>query len=133
MTAPIEVLLPLRTRNPLNTIAGSRGMMLGRARERAANRLATKLAIGAYVTEAGGPAAILPCRVTLTRIAPSAGLDPFDGLPASLKSIVDGVADALGLANDRTPLVEWKAEQRRGRPGAYAVLVRVDPREGAST
>lgn len=60
--------------------------------------------------------------VTITRVAPSRGLDPHDGLGASLKGVVDGVADALGV-DDRDPRVTWRFEQRRG---PWAVEIEVE-------
>ncbi len=63
--------------------------------------------------------------VTLTRVAPSGGLDPHDGLGAALKGIIDGVADGLGLKNDRDPRVVWSLAQRRGPAGVYAVEVEI--------
>lgn len=63
--------------------------------------------------------------VRLTRVAPSNGLDPHDGLRTALKAFVDGVADALGLANDRDPRVTWEYGQRRGLFGEHAVEVAI--------
>ena len=70
---------------------------------------------------------LLPCAVHVCRVAPSSGLDPHDSLPASLKSIVDGIADALGLASDRDARVRWVYAQRRGVPGEHAVEIEVWP------
>jgi hypothetical protein len=60
--------------------------------------------------------------VTLVRVAPSTGLDD-DNLRPALKSIRDGVADALGLKSDRDPRVRWEYGQRRGD---YAVEVTIE-------
>lgn len=70
-----------------------------------------------------GPALpdMLPCIVTLTRVAPSSGLDG-DNLQGSLKAPRDGVADWLGV-DDRDPRVTWRYEQRRGKPKEWAVEV----------
>ena len=51
--------------------------------------------------------------VTLTRIAPSAGLDD-DNLRGALKAVRDGVADAFGL-DDRDGRIRWGYEQQRGK------------------
>lgn len=118
---------PMRVRNPLNGQAGnSRLAALIRTRERARHRTAARLTAGAALQ---GRGSVLPCIVTLTRVAPSRGLDD-DGLAASLKGVRDGVADALGLRDDRSPLVVWRYEQSRGRRGEYAVCVRIDPTAG---
>ena len=74
---------------------------------------------------AARPLPDLPVVVTVTRVAPSQGLDPHDALGPALKGCIDGVADALGLANDRDPRVTWKLDQRRGRPREYAVEVHI--------
>ncbi len=67
-----------------------------------------------------------PMTVTMTRIAPRE-LDD-DNLAAALKAVRDGVADALGLASDRDPLVKWEYKQERGAPKTYGVRVEVRQR-----
>jgi len=65
-----------------------------------------------------------PLRITLTRIAPRA-LDG-DNLGPALKAVRDGVAEALGFANDReSPRLWWRHRQRRGGTGEYAVEVAI--------
>ena len=54
----------------------------------------------------------LPCTVTLTRIAPSEGLDG-DNLQGSLKAVRDAVAGWFGI-DDKSPLIEWEYAQRKG-------------------
>jgi hypothetical protein len=69
-----------------------------------------------------GPAVdLLPCTVTLTRVAPSNGLDG-DNLQGSMKACRDGVADWLKV-DDRDPRVTWRYEQKRGK---WAVEVHVE-------
>jgi len=57
----------------------------------------------------------LPCVVTLTRIAPSKGLDG-DNLQGSLKAIRDSVAAWLGV-DDADSRVTWQYSQQRGEYG----------------
>lgn len=64
--------------------------------------------------------------VVLTRIAPRA-LDD-DGNVTSLKACRDGVADALGLPNDKDPRVSWKYAQARAGVREYAVQVEISKR-----
>lgn len=64
----------------------------------------------------------LPCVVTLTRVAPSSGLDVGDNLEGSLKAARDQVADWLGI-DDRDPRVQWRYDQRRSRPRVWQVWV----------
>lgn len=68
-----------------------------------------------------------PVVVTLTRIAPSGGLDEEDNLTGSLKAIRDAMAKVLGLPNDRAPeRVTWKYKQVRG---PWAVRIEVSARK----
>ena len=110
-----------RTPNPLNGIGAGSRIALSRQRKRQ-RQLAALVVRGALRGRA-----LLPCVVLVRRVAPSSGLDPHDSLPASLKSIVDGIADALGLASDRDARVRWTYDQRRGVPGEHAVEVEVWP------
>lgn len=116
------VRLNVKTTNPNNgSIGNSRVAGLVRARIRKTQR---QLA-WAKVMSALGLAPRLPAEVTVTRVAPSTGLDPHDGLGAALKATIDGIADALGLKSDRDPRVTWHLAQRRGEPGEYAVEVAI--------
>lgn len=64
----------------------------------------------------------LPVTVTLTRIAPSGGLDD-DNLRGALKAVRDGVADAFGL-DDRDGRIAWAYEQQRGKE--YGVRITME-------
>jgi hypothetical protein len=68
----------------------------------------------------------LPCTVHMCRLAPSDGLDEHDNLPGSLKPIVDGVADWLGLQSDRDPRVTWAFPAQRRGPYGVEVIVESD-------
>lgn len=70
-----------------------------------------------------GKPAVLPCVVTLCRIAPSDGLDAHDNLPGSLKPVADGVCDWLGTP-DNDPRVTWHYSQERGK--VYGVRVTIE-------
>lgn len=69
--------------------------------------------------------------ITLTRVAPSE-LDD-DGNASGMKSIRDGIADALGLKSDRSPFVTWKYAQRRAGVREYAVEVDIALRTNCPT
>ena len=71
------------------------------------------------------PKQALPCRVTLTRIGPSNGLDPMDNLPSSLKGVADQVAEWLGVNDRRDDMVRFECRQERG-PHWY-VRVEIEP------
>lgn len=64
--------------------------------------------------------------ILVTRLAPSNGLDEHDGLRTALSAVVDGIADALGLSNDRHPQIRWAYDQARSAPRVYAIEVRVE-------
>jgi hypothetical protein len=120
----VEVTLAIKTTNPNNGSQGwSRNAAFAKARQRKAQRTATALRVFA-----AGPLPELPVVVTVTRIAPSQGLDPHDGLGAALKGAIDGVADALGLKSDRDQRVTWRLGQERGQVGRYGVRIRVEAR-----
>ena len=55
----------------------------------------------------------LPCVVTLTRLAPSSGLDD-DNLVGSLKSARDAVASWLGVDDKDRATVRYEYAQERG-------------------
>jgi hypothetical protein len=55
-----------------------------------------------------------PCVVTLTRFAPSEGLDD-DNLSGALKACRDAVADWLGVDDKRSDVVKYAYAQQRGK------------------
>lgn len=64
-----------------------------------------------------------PCAVTLTRIAPKRTLDT-DNLAAGFKAVRDEIAVWLG-ADDADPRIEWRYQQRKGKPKEYAAEVEI--------
>ena len=98
---PIE--LPLRTSSGLN----AREHFMARARRARTEREAVNWMLQ------GRPKPGLPCVVTLTRIAPSAGLDD-DNLAGSLKAVRDQVALWLGVDDKRRDVVRYAYDQARG-------------------
>ena len=120
----------LRLPNHANGSQGvSVGAMHARKRERAAIRRTAEQVARATInsTKLGHVAFILrgePVVVTVTRVAPSAGLDEHDGLPHACKPVVDGIADALGLPRDRSERVTWRHDQRRGPWGVEVTIAR---------
>lgn len=71
------------------------------------------------------PKPFFPCVVTMTRIAPSNGLDGHDNLRGSAKAAVDGVADWLGIRDD-DKRVEWRYDQERGEQYQVRITVQGD-------
>ena len=104
---------------PLKTIseANARDHWSKKARRVKHHRSTARL-----LTQTAARATALPVVVTLTRIAPSSGLDD-DNLRSALKAIRDGIADAYGL-DDRDPSITWRYAQRRGT--TYAVQVEIE-------
>lgn len=107
----ISVVIPIRTINPLNR----REQWFQRA-----SRVRKERSDTAWILRAVQRPA-LPCVVTMTRVAPSNGLD-CDSLPASCKGIRDEIAKWLGV-DDRDPRVKWEYEQRRGKQWAVEVSI----------
>ncbi len=124
MNPDLVIALPLRLTNPLN---GSHKHWAVKARARKEHRSTVALALNAplsafreiIVRQAGGAKSLL---VTVIRVAPRQ-LDPHDGLPASCKGVVDGIADALDI-DDRDPRIMWTYDQKKGsRPNQYGVEI----------
>jgi len=95
--------LPLRTGLGLN----SREHYMVRKRRVANERQAVAYVLGPQVKPTP------PLIVTLTRIAPSNGLDD-DNLAGSLKSVRDQVAEWLGVDDRDRKTVRYEYEQERG-------------------
>lgn len=113
----MEIIIPVKTTNPLN---GSWGHWRVKANQRKKQRSAVINAVADLEPWTGG----FPIGIHLVRVAPSNGLDD-DSLPASMKAIRDQLTEWLGLDDDRTPLLKWSYDQRRGPRGAYAVEVTI--------
>lgn len=116
MTAPLVIEGPgIRTESEANP------RRAGNWWEHARRAKAQRAAVCALVRVRNRPPLPLPLDVTLTRHAPSAGLDD-DNLRGALKHVRDGVADALGLPSDRDPRVSWHYHQARGDWGVRVAL-----------
>jgi len=66
---------------------------------------------------------LAPLRVTMTRIAPSVGLDS-DNMVSSQKYVRDAIAESLGV-NDKDPRVEWVVNQEKG---PWGIRIRIEAR-----
>lgn len=104
------VTLPLR----IESCANLREHWAKRAKRAKEHRLAA-LAV---------PKQVLPCTVTITRVAPRA-LDD-DNLQGGCKALRDGIADRLGV-KDNDDRVVWRYSQEKGKPKEYAVRVTLTP------
>ena len=101
--------IPLRLSNGLN----AREHYFVRAKRVKSERRAV-----AWMLKGTPPAA--PLIVTMTRIAPSAGLDS-DNLISSCKALRDQIAEWLGV-DDKHPSVKYVCNQRRG-PWAVGIQI----------
>ena len=110
--------LPIETPNPVN---GShqhwRAVSARRKKQRKTARLLTPARW----------ASMLPARILLVRL--SAGTLDDDNLRPALKSVRDGVADRLGIA-DNDPRVTWDYAQERCKRGQTSVRVECYPSVG---
>lgn len=100
---------------PIKTGRGLNDREHWRARYRRVN--CEKQAVGWKLSGSRKPN--LPCGITLTRVAPSNGLDG-DNLQGSLKACRDAVAAWLGV-DDADKRVTWIYFQRRGK--GYSVEI----------
>lgn len=106
---------------PLKTVSGMNAREAWQARTRRVKK--ERQAVGWLL--AGKPKPTLPCVVTLTRIGPSSGLDPFDNLPSALKGCVDAVAEWIGVDDRRDDRVRYQCKQERGPQ--WSVRIEVQP------
>lgn len=110
----IEFQIPIKTVNPVN---GSHGHWRTTAAIRKRQRQTTFLL---------APKFDIPAVITLTRV--SAGVLDDDNLRPALKSVRDGIADKLGIA-DNDPRVTWRYAQQKCKRGTWAVRVTVEAPE----
>ena len=100
--------------------SNARGRSIAAAKKQALQRTAARLAV-----QASGEVFVFPVVVTVTRIS-TRTLDPFDNLPGSLKSVVDGVCDALGVRDDASETrVRFVARQEKVK-GLKGQRVRIE-------
>ena len=111
----IEVELPIATVNVANEHAH------WRARQKRAKAQRTLVAMGLKarlrLLEVSPPLVVLIQRVSPRRL-------DDDGCAAALKSVRDGVADALGV-DDGSEAVVWLTDQAKGRPREQAVRIAI--------
>jgi hypothetical protein len=69
-------------------------------------------------------------RITIVRVAPRC-LD-IDNAWSSAKAVIDGVADALGLKNDRDRRIDWAVRQEKGAPKQYGLRIECETLGGGS-
>jgi hypothetical protein len=116
ITGPLAVEIELRLKGPNGSHGDYRAAAAQRRRERALVRNALFARVGRI------PPA-LPLVVVITRVA-FAEMDE-DNFAAGAKSVRDGVADWLGLANDRNPSLLWVYRQERAPRGTFRVRVEI--------
>jgi predicted Fe-S protein YdhL (DUF1289 family) len=112
------ILLPIRTAPGQNV----REHHQARARRVRSERETTRWFL------VGVPKPATPCVVTLTRIAPSNGLDD-DNLSGACKSIRDEIAAWLGVDDKHRHIVRYAYAQMRGKE--WGVLVEFKAMEAA--
>lgn len=117
----------MRLPNPLNGSGGTtRGGRMAEANRRKQRRSDAYV----HVCDAIGhqwrsPSRAEKIRVQITRIS-NGKLDAWDGLPASCKNVIDGIADAFG-ARDDNPRFEWLSpQQRKAGAGVFHVEIEIE-------
>jgi hypothetical protein len=111
----ITILIPLYTPNPTR---GGQWLRYETPKRRQEQRGTTLALLSRH------PLPVLPLVVTLTRLSPGE-LDD-DNLRPALKSVRDGVADALDV-DDRDKRVRWEYYQRKQK--AWGVEIRIERAE----
>jgi hypothetical protein len=106
---------------PLRTVSGMNAREHPMARHR---RVKKERAAVAWLLN-GKPVPPLPVVVTMTRLAPSSGLDD-DNLASAMKPVRDEIARWLGV-DDRSPQVRWMPAQRREKAWGVEISVAADP------
>lgn len=115
----MKLVIPMRTVSGMN----AREHPMARAKRVKAERGC----VAWYLIKTRRPA--IPCLVTLTRIGPTNGLDPFDNLPSSLKGVVDQIAEWLGVDDRKDDRVRYVCRQQRGP--SWAVQIEITPASAA--
>lgn len=110
----VIVELPVRLRNTSNSRDGWRAT----AKRAKTIRALTRRIVGNRLPRQRG----LPFVVRLVYVGPRQ-LDD-DGVASAVKSLRDGVADALGI-DDRDPRVVWVPDQERGGVREYSARVEI--------
>ena len=95
---------------PLRTVSGMNAREHWQARARRVK--GERLLVAWHLASVKKPP--VPLVVTLTRIAPSNGLDPDDNLPSALKGARDEIAEWLGVNDRDRKTVRYEYEQERG-------------------
>ena len=114
----------LRTVNAANESGYHWRRTRGRNGRGTAQKLAVTAAMGDWLSSPfGGPPRSPPYVVTLTRVAPSKGLDPGEGERVALKAVRDAVAKALSVGDGPTDPVRWEYAQERG---PWGVRIKVE-------
>ena len=108
------IFVALETPNPLNN---AQGYHHGKAAQRKRRRQVAELAVRSLANRPP-----LPVQVKLTRY--SAGtLDAWDGLRAALKNVLDGVADAYGVADNDPRFQPVEPQQEKAPPRCHGVRI----------
>jgi len=116
----VAVSFTVEVPTPIPSVANKRWHWSKRHRHFASHRRVVALVLAAKHSHA---LLSLPLKVTVVRIAPRR-LDP-DNAVASLKGIIDGVADWLGI-DDGDGRIEWAWGQERGAPKYQAVRIIIE-------
>ena len=122
--------MKISVRVPIKTIPEGNvrdGHWRKRHTRRKGQRVDTRLVVGAAIRRKWKVSEIAKAeRITvfLTRRAPGT-LDAHDGLPASLKAVVDGIADSLGL-DDADYRIAWAYSQVKDSEYGVDIVVEVE-------
>lgn len=120
VSLPIVAIVPIRIESLNKTYSEH---WTKRSNRNTSHRAAVWFALKAAAGRDRRVSDMLPCTVTLTRIAPRS-IDQHDNLRAGCKSAVDAIADLLNV-DDADARVTWVYAQRKGAPHSYALEVSI--------
>lgn len=135
MTAPVEFLVRVRTKNQNAQVPNSKkhAMILRRIRTKEHEDAA--MTTRAALARAGvHPSDLVPCTVRLWRVTsarPKQGRDTvmdFDGIVSACKWVRDGIAEVIGV-DDGSRLISFRYGEYLGKRGQFGVIVRLERRQ----
>jgi hypothetical protein len=115
----IEATIPVKIESSLNL----REHWRVRANRNTSHRAAAFFALQGLTFAPSERMQLLPCVITMTRIAPRE-LDD-DNLAGGFKSVRDGIADWFGI-DDADKRLRFQCKQEKGAPKFYAARIEIE-------
>lgn len=117
----VQISTSISFRKPIRSRANFRGKSVALTRETAEHHNAARIAVQCALNAAGVESMAMPIEVRIQRVSPRKIKDG-DNLGTALKSIRDGIAEALGF-NDGDPRFRWLYSSALGKPGVRITVI----------